>query len=148
MSGKPAEASWPQLKQEQMKLQAGAGGGGGGKEGGGSYRHDANLALSRLDDARAVGPYQPGARLLLQAPLDLDHVMLRDACHCTCVCLSVVTTPHEPQLDVSCCVMPVLADRQVPFRGLRWPVRSRRALGATACWVQTCIGVKHDLAAY
>lgn len=79
-----------------------------------AYRHDANLALSRLDDARAVGPYQPGPRLLLQAPLDLDHVMLRNACHRTHACLSGVTWPNEPQLDVSCCVVPVLADRRVP----------------------------------
>ena len=46
-----------------------------------AYRHDANFTLSRLDDSWAVGPYQAGARLLLQPPLDLDHVMLGDACN-------------------------------------------------------------------
>ena len=46
-----------------------------------TYRHDANLALSRLDDAGTVGADQSAARLLFQASLDLDHVMLWNACH-------------------------------------------------------------------
>mmetsp|Transcript_54085 Transcript_54085/g.93122 ORF Transcript_54085/g.93122 Transcript_54085/m.93122 type:complete len:237 (+) Transcript_54085:457-1167(+) len=41
-------------------------------------RHDPDLALPRLDDARAVGANQAGRRLLVQVPLHLHHVLLRD----------------------------------------------------------------------
>ncbi len=50
------------------------------KEASKAYRHDTNLALSRLDDAGTVGAYQSAACLLFQASLDLDHVMLWNAC--------------------------------------------------------------------
>ena len=45
-----------------------------------TYRHDSNLALSRLDDARTIWSYQSGLILALQCLLYLHHIMLRDAC--------------------------------------------------------------------
>mmetsp|Transcript_52783 Transcript_52783/g.115792 ORF Transcript_52783/g.115792 Transcript_52783/m.115792 type:complete len:241 (-) Transcript_52783:344-1066(-) len=42
-------------------------------------RHNSDLALTRLDDARAIGPNQPSLRLCHQRLLDLNHVLLRDA---------------------------------------------------------------------
>mmetsp|Transcript_50207 Transcript_50207/g.132147 ORF Transcript_50207/g.132147 Transcript_50207/m.132147 type:complete len:342 (-) Transcript_50207:14-1039(-) len=42
-------------------------------------RHDANLALARLDDAGAVGADQARFGLREEGLLDLDHILLRDA---------------------------------------------------------------------
>ena len=39
-------------------------------------RHDADLALLRLDDARAVGSDESALGLLVQMPLDLHHILL------------------------------------------------------------------------
>ena len=58
-----------------------------------AYRHDPNFALARLDDARAVGPYQAGPCLLLQPPLDLHHVMLWDA---------LSDADYQSELSVQC----------------------------------------------
>ncbi|KAJ8554601.1 hypothetical protein ON010_g9882 [Phytophthora cinnamomi] len=41
--------------------------------------HDAHLALTGLDDAGAVGADEARLVLVAQVPLDLDHVLLRDA---------------------------------------------------------------------
>ena len=42
-------------------------------------RHDANLALARCDDARAVGTDHPSFALSLEYVCDADHVVLGDA---------------------------------------------------------------------
>ena len=49
------------------------------KQGPGLYRHDANLALARLDDAGAIGSYQASLCLVLQ---HLLHFHLPQDKHC------------------------------------------------------------------
>ena len=41
-------------------------------------RHDANLALAGLDDARAIGTDEARPRLRIETTHDFDHVTLRN----------------------------------------------------------------------